>query len=301
VSLSFIRGLVAAVNPCGFILLPTYLMFFLGLEGHRPGTQRATMRRAVLVSAALSAGFMAVFFVAGVISYNFTNWINQNSKYATVVIGLSLLVLGVAMLFGYRLPFTTPNIRRGDSTKRTVWAMFVFGVAYAVASIGCTIGLFIATVFSASARDGVAAGVGNIVAYGAGMALVVSALTIALAFANTGLLKALRSGMQYVDTIAAVFVMISGAYLLWYFYWVDIREIGDPVTDWALDRQAQATVFLNDHWRAVGFVLGAVVVGAVAYGWLRPARADQADEADHASGGGDVGDTEGRPTVPIER
>ena len=30
-SLSFIRGLVAAVNPCGFILLPTYLMFFLGL------------------------------------------------------------------------------------------------------------------------------------------------------------------------------------------------------------------------------------------------------------------------------
>ncbi len=24
-SLSFIRGLVAAVNPCGFILLPTYL------------------------------------------------------------------------------------------------------------------------------------------------------------------------------------------------------------------------------------------------------------------------------------
>ena len=126
------------------------------------------MRRAVLVSAALSAGFMAVFFVAGVISYNFTNWINQNSKYATVVIGLSLLVLGVAMLFGYKLPFTTPNIRRGDSTKRTVWAMFVFGIAYAVASIGCTIGLFIATVFSASARDGVAAGVGNIVAYGAG-------------------------------------------------------------------------------------------------------------------------------------
>ena len=149
VSLSFIRGLVAAVNPCGFILLPTYLMFFLGLEGQRPGTQRATLRRAVLVSAALSAGFMAVFFVAGVVSYNFTNWINENSKYASVVIGAALLVLGVAMLFGYKLPFTTPDIRTSASTKRTVSAMFVFGIAYAVASIGCTIGLFIATVFSA--------------------------------------------------------------------------------------------------------------------------------------------------------
>ena len=33
---SFILGVLAAVNPCGFVLLPTYLMFFLGLEGSRP-------------------------------------------------------------------------------------------------------------------------------------------------------------------------------------------------------------------------------------------------------------------------
>jgi cytochrome c-type biogenesis protein len=265
VSLSFIRGLVAAVNPCGFILLPTYLMFFLGLEGARPGTQRATMRRALLVSASLSAGFLLVFLIAGLISYNFTTWINQNSKYATVVIGAALLVLGVAMLFGYKLPFMTPSIRTGDTPERTVRAMFVFGIAYAVASIGCTIGLFIATVFNASARDGIVAGVGNIVAYGAGMALLVSALTIALAFANTGLLKFLRSGLRYVDRIAAAFVIVSGVYLLWYFYWVDIREVGDPVTDWALGRQARATEFINDHWRVVGFVLVGVVGAAIAY------------------------------------
>ncbi len=240
-TLSFIRGLVAAVNPCGFILLPTYLMYFLGLEGARPGTQRATLRRALLVSASLSAGFIAVFLVAGAISYNFTTWINENSKYATVVIGASLLVLGIAMLCGYKLPFVTPDVGTGDTTERTVRAMFVFGIAYAVASIGCTIGLFIATVFSTSAREGVAAGFANVLAYGAGMALLVSALTIALAFANTSLLKVLRSGMPYVDRIAAAFVVLSGLYLLWYFYWVDLREDGDPITDWAQDRQAQAT------------------------------------------------------------
>ena len=54
--LSFGSGLLAAVNPCGFVLLPTYLMYFLGVSG-RPGTQRSTVRRALLVSAALSAGF----------------------------------------------------------------------------------------------------------------------------------------------------------------------------------------------------------------------------------------------------
>ena len=32
-SLWFVAGMLAAVNPCGFILLPTYLMYFLGVSG----------------------------------------------------------------------------------------------------------------------------------------------------------------------------------------------------------------------------------------------------------------------------
>jgi cytochrome c biogenesis protein CcdA len=270
-SLSFVRGMVAAVNPCGFILLPTYLMYFLGLQGTMPGTQRTTMRRAVVVSAAVSTGFLSVFLIAGVVSYNFTSWINENAKYATGGIGLALLVLGIAMVFGYKLPFMTPRIDTGaEGPKQTVSAMFVYGIAYAVASIGCTIGLFIATVFSTTRRDGVVSGVGNMLAYGAGMALLVSALTIALASANTSLLKLLRGSLQYVDRIAAFFVVLSGAYLLWYFYWVDIREEGDPITDWALERQAQATVFLTDHWEIVGLVMVAIVGGAMLYAWSRP-------------------------------
>ena len=274
-SLSFIRGMVAAVNPCGFILLPTFLMYFLGMQGAVPGTQRATMRRALLVSSAVSAGFLSVFVVAGVIAYNFTTWINQNAKYATGVIGVALLVLGIAMLFGYKLPLMTPNINTGDTPRRTIRAMFVFGIAYAVASIGCTIGLFMSTVFTTTANDGLVSGVGNMVAYGAGMALLVSALTVALASANTSLLKFLRGGLQYVDRIAAVFVVLSGAYLLWYFYWVDILEEGDPITDWAQERQAQAATFLNDHWQTVGIVMALIVGGAIAYVAIRPSRSGE--------------------------
>lgn len=294
-SLSFIRGMVAAVNPCGFILLPTYLMYFLGLQGSMPGTQRATMRKALLVSAAVSLGFLSVFLVAGVISYNFTNWINENAKYATGAIGVALLVLGIAMLFGYKLPFMTPNINTGDTPRNTVRAMFVFGIAYAVASIGCTIGLFIATVFSTTERDGVISGVGNMLSYGAGMALLVSALTIALASANTGLLKFLRGSLQYVDRIAAGFVVLSGLYLLWYFYWVDIREEGDPITDWALERQAQATAFLSDHWQAVAIVMVAVVGAAMVYAWSRPKPALDAPTDEPATG---ERATEAQPTTP---
>lgn len=261
--LSFLRGLVAAVNPCGFILLPTYLMYFLGMQGAMPGTQRATIRRALLVSAALSAGFMSVFLVVGLISYHFTSWINQNAKYATAVIAVGLIALGMAMLGGYRLPISTPKIDAGGRT-RGVGSMFVFGIAYAVASIGCTIGLFLATLF-ATRREGVVAGVANVVAYGLGMALLVTALTVALAVANTGLLKVLRGGMRHVETIAAVFVVLSGIYLLYYFWVVDINESIDPITSRVERFQNWVLGQLSGNWEEVAVVLAVVVISAVIY------------------------------------
>ena len=263
-SLSFIRGLVAAVNPCGFILLPTYLMYFLGVSGGAPGTQKASITRALKVSAAVSSGFLAVFLAIGFLSVPLRSTISANSKYVTGFIAIGLIVLGTAMLFGYKLPFMTPQIESGKKDQ-TVKSMFVYGVAYAVASIGCTIGLFLATVFSTRPDETFIDSVANMIAYGAGMALLVSALTVGFAFANTTLLKFLRRAMQYVDKIAAAFVVLSGLYLAWYFYWVDLDNGGDPITDWAFARQADATAFLNDNWKVVGVVLGGVVVVAVAY------------------------------------
>jgi cytochrome c-type biogenesis protein len=287
-SLSFIRGLVAAVNPCGFILLPTYLMYFLGLSTSTAGTQRATIRRALLVSAAVSAGFMTVFLVAGLIAHFFTSWVTENSKYATGFIGVALIVLGIAMLFGYKPSFLTPNLNVGGKDK-TIWSMFIYGIAYAVASIGCTIGLFIATLFSTTKTDGVVSGVGNMVVYGLGMALLVSALTVALAVANTGLLKFLRKSLAFVDRISAAFVVLSGLYLLWYFYWVDLenplgvtafgnrtlsatfdgrtiaRSSSDPINDWVSGRQSDVNQILSENWPIVALVFLSIVGAAVAY------------------------------------
>jgi cytochrome c-type biogenesis protein len=261
--LSFLRGMVATVNPCGFILLPTYLMYFLGMQGQLPGSQRATVRRALLVSASLSAGFMAVFVSVGLVTYHFTNWINQNAKYATVVIGVGLIVLGVAMLLGYKLPINTPRLDAGGRTQG-IGSMFVFGIAYAVASIGCTIGLFLPTLFAVRA-EGIGSSIARVAAYGLGMGLLVTALTVALAVANTTLLKVLRGGMQYVQTIAAVFVVLSGLYLVYYFWVVDVNESIDPITSRVERFQLWVLSQLSDNWEAAAVVMAGVVVAAVVF------------------------------------
>jgi cytochrome c biogenesis protein CcdA len=263
--LSFLRGMVAAVNPCAFVLLPAYLMFFLGLEGAQPGSQRASVRRALVVSAAMSAGFIAVFVAAGGVFELGTSWLNRNSKYATVGIGLALIVLGGAMLFGYKLPFATPRLdvaARGRLREDALGSMFVYGVAYAVASIGCTLPLFISTVFGPGR---VLEAVANAAAYGLGMGLLVTALTVTLAVANTGLLRVVRSGTRYVELVAAAFVMLAGAYLVYYFWVVDVNGESDGVTG-AVERfQIWVTNQLDDRWQVAAVVLTVIVGTALVF------------------------------------
>ncbi len=261
--LSFGSGLLAAVNPCGFVLLPTYLMYFLGVTG-RPGTQQASVRRALLVSGALSAGFMSVFVVVGGITRLLTDWINQNAKYVALIIGLGLIVLGIAMLFGYRLPLTTPKLDAGQR-DRTVMSMFIFGVAYAVASIGCTLGPFSATVLGTIDTEGFAQGLVAIALYGAAMSLLVTTLTVSLALAQGWLLRVLRSGMKYVEIGSAVMMILSGLYLAWYWYNDIRRNYDDGVTGSVLTWQERTQQWIDSNRGLLAIVFSIVVITAVAY------------------------------------
>ena len=268
VGLSFLRGMIAAVNPCGFVLLPTYLVYFLGLEAGRHDSQRASVRRALLVSASLTAGFVALFVVVGGISTWFTSWIVEHAKYVTGVVGVALIVLGIAMLFGYELPFATPRIAP-TTRDTTVRAMFVYGVGYATVSLSCTIALFIPTMFAAGERDGIAAGVVNGAAFALGMGLLVTALTVTLAVANHTLVRVLRSSQRKIQLLAAAFVLLSGAYLVYYFWVVDVNDGSGAVTTAVENLQTRITVNLNDHWRLVAVVLAGIVVTAICYVGVR--------------------------------
>ncbi len=79
---SFLLGILAAVNPCGFVLLPTYLLFFLGMREETDLGTSERIRRALVVSSGVSVGFLGVFLVIGIISRLFTQWIELNAKYA---------------------------------------------------------------------------------------------------------------------------------------------------------------------------------------------------------------------------
>src|SRR5215470_10881353 len=65
---AFVAGMVASVNPCGFVLLPAYLAYYLGgdVDGG-PGSRRP-MIRALAVSATVAASFALLFGLAGLLA-----------------------------------------------------------------------------------------------------------------------------------------------------------------------------------------------------------------------------------------
>ena len=262
---SFVLGVLAAINPCGFVLLPTYLMFFLGIEGSRPtDSQRTSLARALRVGAATSSGFIAVFIIVGSVSRLFTNAIERNAKYVSIVIGIALVVMGVAMLAGWKPRIITPNIATGKT--RTFGSMFLFGIAYAVASIGCTIGFLTSVILGSINVHGFFSGMLSVALYGLGMGAIVTALTVSLAFAKGGLLRVLRNGMQYLDRVSAVLVLLTGLYLTWYWYAaIAERDYGSFVS--RVDRwQSDLATFLQRQgaWK-LALVFGGVIAlaGAV--------------------------------------
>ncbi len=264
---SFLLGMFAAVNPCGFVMLPAYLIYFLGLEGQRTGVdrQRASVQRALVVSFATSSGFIVVFVAVGTVSRLVTLQVQDNAKYVSLVVGGGLIVLGVMMLRGWKPPLTTAGAGAGRERKRTLVGMFAFGAAYALASIGCTIGFLVSAVFGSFAASGLVSGVASVALYGVGMALVVTALTMTLAVASGGLLRVLRNGLRYIDRAAGVFIILTGIYLTWYWY-AAIRGSGsgaNPVTGTIESWQSELVTFMQRQgvWR-LSIVLGsAVAVG----------------------------------------
>jgi cytochrome c biogenesis protein CcdA len=242
---SFILGVMAAVNPCGFVLLPTYLVYYLGTELNREDENKTTtLRRGLSVGMAVSSGFIGLFLIVGIISRAFTTVISENAKYAALVIGIALVAMGIAMLFGWKPPIAQPNV--SVERERTTWNMFLFGIVYAIASIGCTIGLLISVILGSVNRHGFVSGVISIVLYGLGMGLLVTSLTVALAFARVGLVSTIKKSFKWFDKLSAVFVVLTGLYLSWYWLGAITDRGTDGVTSRVERWQTKVVQFLQD-------------------------------------------------------
>lgn len=220
-AVGFTAGMLATFNPCGFAMLPAYLSFFVGAEGTPSGGAPRGAAQALRVGAAVTAGFVAVFGVAGIAITELSLSVQRYAPWATLVIGLALVPLGVAVATGRAPKLSLPRLQRGGSSRR-LGSMALFGVSYATVSLSCTLPVFLAAVSTTFQRDSLGAGLAVFIAYAAGMGVVLTGLAVAVALARQSAVQRLRGVLRYVERASGVLLAAAGAYVAWY-GWFELR------------------------------------------------------------------------------
>jgi cytochrome c biogenesis protein CcdA len=274
VGLAFTAGLVAALNPCGFALLPAYLA--LVVRGGSTG-QLAAVGRALVATMAMALGFLAVFGTFGLLAVSLASTVQSYTPYITVLIGIVLVALGGWLLAGRRIAVLNP-ISGGSrwTPSARIGSMFGYGVGYAIASLSCTVGPFLA-VTGASLRIGTLIdGLWVCLAYGAGMTLIAGVLAIAVALARSALIERVRRIVPYINWISAALLVLAGMYVGYYGIY-EVRLFNahgnpvDPVIAAAGYLQGIFAGWVHQHgarpWVLAGFLL--VALAAVASVWKR--------------------------------
>lgn len=272
-------GLLAAVNPCGFALLPAYLSMLVLGDGPADGRgPLAPVGRALALTGAMTLGFVAVFGGFGLLAGPAADALASRLPWVSVAIGLALVATGAWLVAGRALPAFTPLMTSGPKVRRSFGSMFLFGAAYAIASLGCTIGPFLAVVVAGFRAGSPLAGVGLFVAYAVGMGLVVGAAALAVALARESLIRRTRRAAPLLGRLAGMLLVLTGGYVAWY-GWYEIRlfaggDADDPVIEAAGRAQTAISGWVNDlgPW-TIGAAVAALLAVAVAGTLVRRRRA----------------------------
>jgi len=251
VGLAFVAGMVAAFNPCGFAMLPAYLTLVIDPQG---GSQLSAVGRALVATAAMASGFLAVFGSFGLLTVSLASTVQQYLPYVTLLIGVTLVGLGIWFLSGRE--FRVPNLAGGRwAPTARLGSMFGYGGGYAIASLSCTIGPFLAVTGSSLRSGSPAQGVLVYLAYVAGLALVVGVLAVAVALASSAMIDRMRTVLPYISRISGVILIVVGLYVAYYGFY-EIRlftangSADDPVIGGAgrLQRVLAGWVYQHGAW-----------------------------------------------------
>ena len=277
-SIALTAGGLAVVNPCAFPLLPAFLSFYLGADEQRLPAAPTRALQGLLVGALVASGFLAVFAVVGLPLSLGLSTIANAVPWLGLATGAALACAGLLALAGVSIHLPSSVQPRPHGLRsRTAGAMFLFGVGYGAASLGCTLPIFLALVGASLG----AAKLTIFAAYAAGMTLVLMALAVTVAFARQGLARFLRRLLPHISRLAALLLLASGCYLVYYWYRLrfgnQLTLADDPVVGFAGRYSGQLETFARQHGTPFIAAAAAAVALALILGlrhhWRPPARA----------------------------
>ena len=224
---AFGAGLAAAFNPCGFAMLPAYMGLYLGVGDDDDSSFLAHIGKALLIGGSVTVGFILLFAVAGaVIGLGARSVVGSILPWIGLGVGILLTLAGAWLLGGGKLYTALAQqmaAKFGDPGQANIRGYFIFGLAYGLASLSCTLPIFLAVIGSSFASANIWAAFAQFILYALGMGAVIITLTLGIALFKGAMVGGMRKVMPYMQPIGTWLMLIAGTYIV--FYWLTIGNV----------------------------------------------------------------------------
>jgi cytochrome c-type biogenesis protein len=222
VGYAFGAGMVASVNPCGFFMLPSFISYHLGADDaeyyHSPAGTR--ILKALLLGGVATTGFVVIIALVGSLISAGGQWIIRVFPYAGLIIGALMVFLGLWLVITGKTLGIMGASRVTVGRERNLRNVFIFGLAYAIGSLSCTLPIFLVVVGSSLANQGLASSISQFISYALGMGTILIAVSIGSALFQNSVAELLRRFIPFVHRASALFLMAAGVYLVYYWLFI---------------------------------------------------------------------------------
>jgi len=215
-------------------MLPAYIGIFITDKNLQKDQKTISyLQSAIIVSISMGLGFLLVFGSIGIIISLSRDIISEYVDlfhWLGFILGFLLIFTAIYLSSGKKIYFHKPQslsskIKINSRVKFTNY--FFFGISYALASISCTMPIFLALIGSSIAREGFVYGFYQFLVYSAGMTVMIIIITVTISIFKSTFLDKFKKSSKYLDIVSSYILIIVGGYLI--FYWLTEGNISEKI------------------------------------------------------------------------
>ena len=225
---AFGAGMVTTVSPCGIAMLPAYVSLYLGDEKEDFEDKSSLWRgtRALAISGVVTLSFVVFFGVMGAILSVGGQFLINVIPWIAVLIGVALIVMGIYLIRGGHVYTNLPARlahRLSNLGGSRIKGFLVFGIAYGIAALSCTLPIFLAVVASALVMKGFTSGLLQFISFALGMGFVITIVTIGSALFKETVNRWLHRLVPVIARLNGLLLILAGGYIL--YFWFKVGDI----------------------------------------------------------------------------
>jgi len=206
-TLAFTSGIFAFFTPCSVALIPGYIGYLVKSD------EGSSSLRGIKVGLVSAAGLLTVFMGLGLLISLFGNFIAPYAFWVGVIAGAGLILLGLYMLTGRTLYIPIP---RSTSNQKGVRGYYLFGATYGLASLSCTLPVFLLVMSQALLVGGGKSGLTVFLVYSLTAAAFMAFVAFGAIVFKDVVEKNLKRALPVILKLSPYLIIFAGAYMIYF-------------------------------------------------------------------------------------